>query len=239
LLTRADDNEESVRRRLEIYEREFAPILAHYSPRPEFLRLDGQVGAARLADQISDFVQGPYPRTYLQQRIATHPHPDHPAIAMYNLIEMYKDVGFIRYVISQFAASVHELRPDYIAAPEARALPIFGALIHETGRPGIFIRKAGKLPATAPKLSESYTTAYSEEKIEMNVDPNLQGKTVMIVDDGISSGGTTLATVRLLEQAGMKVIAVRAVIQYHYRELEPDFVSSGILEMTETLQDLK
>jgi adenylate kinase len=239
LMTRPDDSDESVQTRLETYDREFSPIIKYYQKRPSLLRLDGNSGTSGLVEKIAKFVEAPLPRTYLQQRIAKYPPAEEGGVAMYNLIEMYKDREFIDFVVSAFQHNIAELNPDYLAAPEARALPIFGALIHTSFKPGIFIRKSGRLPAAVPKLREVYSTAYSSDAIEIYDDPQLRGKTVVVIDDGISSGGTTLATVRLLEQAGMKVLRVLAVVQYHYRELDPAYLGRGLDRITTTLQDLQ
>jgi adenine phosphoribosyltransferase len=178
----------------------------------------------------------PYPRDYLKSTIERYPHQTCENLLIYNLIEMYKDTGLMRHIVDRFSAQIKDLNPDYIANPEARALPILGAVTYNLNKPGIFIRKAGKIPAVAPRLTASYTTAYSTDTIEMTADPNLQGKTVVIIDDGISSGGTTLATIELLQRAGMRVIAIFAVVEHHYRARVVEYAPWE--SVTHTLFDL-
>lgn len=238
LVRREDDAAEVVLNRLQIYDEKIGPVISYYSRKHQLFNWDGLASSESQLARLSEKIDQPYPRSYLQGRIPTYPHPNSPSIQMYNLIEMYKDVGLIQHIVGRFNQIVAELNPDYIAAPEARALPIFGGVIHASQKPGIFIRKAGKIPPTAPRLVETYSTAYSNEKIEMAADENLRGKTVVLIDDGISSGGTTIATVNLLEQAGMKVVRVLSAIRYHYREACEDFVIRGLEERTTTLFDL-
>lgn len=178
------------------------------------------------------------PRDYVKQNIKAYEQKkDCKSLMIYNLVELHKDRALYKYVVEQFTAMVSNLNPDYIASPEARALPFFGAVTYLADKPGIFIRKPGKLPEAAPRITQDYDMAYAKGvSIEMVADPELVGKTVVIIDDGISSGGTTLATIQLLEKAGMKVIAILAVVQHHYRPLLPEYAPWII--KTHTLFDL-
>jgi adenylate kinase len=243
LYRRPDDAPEPVMQRLKIYHAEAQPIVRFYRQEGVMISVDANRDSARVFEEIVKSIdehegRAPFYRNYLRRRIPRFPHHSIPGFEVYNLTEMYKDPELLRYINREFLKVIEELKPDYIAAPEARALPIFGSLLVSSGKPGIFIRKSGKLPRNAPKHGTSYTTAYSTDGIELSQDENLRGKTVIIIDDGISSGGTTLATVKLLEEAGMKVIWILGVVQYHYRDLCSDFLSYGLAEKTQTLFDL-
>jgi adenylate kinase len=50
LVPRADDAEEVVRKRLEVYHRQTAPLVDYYGDRPTYCRVDG----ARLADEVTE-----------------------------------------------------------------------------------------------------------------------------------------------------------------------------------------
>jgi adenylate kinase len=226
LRTRPEDSEGVLERRWNDYDAAKHGILAHFAN--VTVTVDGNQESASVFEAavngVAQVRQGQrFDRTFLERRIQSFPHESIPSLRIYNLVEMYKEPGLLQYIVDKFAASITDLNPDYIAAPEARALPIFGALSYATGKPGIMIRKAGKLPRSAPLLSETYSTAYSNDTIEMTDDPALLGKTVVIVDDGLASAGTTLATIRLLQKAGMKVVGVRAVVEHHYRKRLPEY----------------
>jgi adenylate kinase len=49
---RADDGEDVVRERMQVYARETAPLVAHYRHRPTFVAIDGHQPAARVAEAI-------------------------------------------------------------------------------------------------------------------------------------------------------------------------------------------
>jgi adenylate kinase len=60
LVPRADDAEEVVRARMEVYRRETAPLIQYYEGRTGYMRIDG----ARLVDDVTDEiiarVEAPY-----------------------------------------------------------------------------------------------------------------------------------------------------------------------------------
>lgn len=245
LYVRDDDTPEVVKGRIAIYNDEIEPIAEFYQNRGLLIPVNAEAGSvevlANITTQLDPVLEVPFlefSRDYLAGRILKYPHPTIPNFQTYNLVEMYKDPALVDFISMKLADRIARLNPDYIAGPEARALPIFGTLLQATHKPGLFVRKAGKLPANAPLLRETYSTAYSSDSIEVTLDPALEGKTVVIVDDGISSGGTTAATVRLLEKAGMKVIRILAIVKYSYTSLCEEYTTRGLGEISETLFDL-
>ncbi len=52
LVPRADDEEAVVRKRLEVYHRQTAPLVAYYEARPTFCRIDGAQMVDRVTDEI-------------------------------------------------------------------------------------------------------------------------------------------------------------------------------------------
>lgn len=216
LIRRPDDNESAVAKRLDLYQYAVGSIIDDYSTRNLLVRIDGTGTPNQVFEDVNRHL---YPRNYLQQTIPSYPTPQ--GFPFYNIVEIYKNPCLMRYVVGQLVTRASNC--DYLVSPEARALPLFGAVSHKLGKPGIFLRKAGKLPVDAPKLTASYNTAYSTDTLEMNYDSNLAGKKVVILDDGISSGGTILAAIELMQKAGAEVIDVMALIRYHYREVVSEY----------------
>ena len=70
-------------------------------------------------------------------------------------------------------------------------------------KPFILIRKAGKLPRETVK--QSYDLEYGSATIEMHKDDVKPGQKVVIVDDLIATGGTSMATAKLVESVGAEV----------------------------------
>lgn len=229
LFRRSDDAKHVVEKRLEIYQEAVGPVFKAYSSRGLLATVDGNATPNQVFMETNKQL---FPRNYLQSRIPSY--PTFRGFSLYNLVEIYKDSCLLRYAVNAFIDKAEDF--DYLVAPEARALPLFGAMAFQVGKPGIFLRKSGKLPADAPKISTDYQTAYSSDGLEMTCDENLVGKRVIIIDDGISSGGTTLAVIEIMQKAGAIVVGIMALVKYHYREVVPEYKPWETI--TRTLFDL-
>jgi len=100
-----------------------------------------------------------------------------------------------------------------IAGIEARGF-IFGAAIAGLIGVGFIpIRKEGKLPP--PKVATFSTKEYGTEMLEVKECENKFNK-VIIVDDVLATGGTMIASEKLLNNAGYKVIGAVTLIDLTY-----------------------
>lgn len=188
--------------------------------------------------------QTQYDRDYLQRSLARYPQEHKKAdgtcetLLIFDIASITLDPVLMKYISEEFAKKIVELRPDFIAAAEARAWLFAPAIAQRFGIPMIPIRKKGKFPKGAPLLSQTYGMSYADEvTIEMIADENkFKGKTVVIIDDGMSSGGTTIGTIELLKQAGLQTIGILAVVRHHYRATMAAYAPYE--SMTTTLFDL-
>lgn len=100
---------------------------------------------------------------------------------------------------------------EVVASIEARGL-IFGAPVaYALGAGFVPIRKPGKLPAE--KISEEYTLEYGTNVLEVHKDAVRPDQRVLIIDDLLATGGTALATVRLMERLGGEVVGIAFLIE--------------------------
>jgi adenine phosphoribosyltransferase len=72
------------------------------------------------------------------------------------------------------------------------------------------VRKKGKLPFEV--LGEDYALEYGTDRVEIHTDAVRKGDNVIVVDDLIATGGTCLASIKLLERAGANVVGCSFVI---------------------------
>ena len=74
------------------------------------------------------------------------------------------------------------------------------------------VRKGGKLPP--PVLSETYNLEYGTATLEIPAEGiELSGRTIMIIDDVLATGGTVAAAARLLADAGATVLGAAVVLE--------------------------
>jgi adenine phosphoribosyltransferase len=101
---------------------------------------------------------------------------------------------------------------DLIAGIDARGFLIGGAVAARLGTGVLAIRKGGKLPP--PVRSEQYTLEYGTASLELPADGiELAGRSVVILDDVLATGGTVAAAHRLLEGAGAEVAIAAVVVE--------------------------
>lgn len=137
-----------------------------------------------------------------------------PGILFKDITPVLADAMLMRDVIGRL---VETWRGDDIGAVvgmESRGF-IFGApLALSLGVPFVPARKPGKLPYH--RISETYDLEYGTATLDMHVDAISKGQRVLIVDDLIATGGTALATAKLVERLGGTVAGFAFIIELSF-----------------------
>jgi adenine phosphoribosyltransferase len=76
------------------------------------------------------------------------------------------------------------------------------------------VRKPKKLPAEVARMT--YDLEYGQDTLEVHKDAIQKGQKVIIVDDLLATGGTALATVKLVESLGGKVESLAFVVELDF-----------------------
>jgi adenine phosphoribosyltransferase len=101
---------------------------------------------------------------------------------------------------------------DLVAGIDARGFLLGAAVATKLGTGVLAIRKGGKLPP--PVRTEQYQLEYGAACLEIPAEGiELAGRSVVIVDDVLATGGTVTAAHRLLEQAGARVTTAAVVLE--------------------------
>jgi adenine phosphoribosyltransferase len=116
--------------------------------------------------------------------------------------------------IEDLATLVEPLNPDVIVSPEARGFIFGGAVASRLKIPFVLVRKAGKLPRKA--IEESFTLEYGKTSLFMHEDAIQRGQRVLILDDVLATGGTSIAIAKLIERLGGQVINFTYLINLTY-----------------------
>jgi adenine phosphoribosyltransferase len=142
--------------------------------------------------------------------------PDFPkkGILFYDITTLLKDkIGF-KKVIDALTAQIRPLQPDSILGIEARGFIFAPALAYNLGAGFVPVRKPKKLPAETERVS--YELEYGMDTLEMHKDAIQPGMRVVIADDLLATGGTALASVRLVEKLGGEVAGLTFVIELEF-----------------------
>ena len=101
---------------------------------------------------------------------------------------------------------------DLVAGVDARGFLLGGAVAIKLGIGVLAVRKGGKLPP--PVHSETYTLEYGTATLEVPAEGiELAGRSIMIIDDVLATGGTVAATAQLLRHAGADVTGAAVVLE--------------------------
>ena len=137
-----------------------------------------------------------------------------PGILFYDITTLLKDPTGLRLVMDRFGELLGRYKVNKVVAIESRGF-VFGAhLAYEMGAGFVPVRKPGKLPGE--KISRSYDLEYGSGQLDMHLDAVEAGDRVLIVDDLIATGGTALATAKLVEECGGIVVGFGFVIELSF-----------------------
>ena len=139
--------------------------------------------------------------------------PDFPikGVLFRDITTLFKDKEGYHELIDKIAESLKGIDVDVVVGPEARGFVIGSALAYALNAGFVLARKPGKLPCKT--LKYEYALEYGTDFLEIHEDAIQPGQKVVIVDDLLATGGTALATAKLVEQAGGEVVAIRFAIE--------------------------
>jgi len=139
----------------------------------------------------------------LKALVRTIPDFPTPGIQFRDISTLLADGEGFATAIDAMATLARPYAPDRIIAIDARGF-LFGAPVAvELGAGVIPARKRGKLPGAT--LGVDYDLEYGTDRLELHVGAVLPGHRAVIIDDLIATGGTALACVKLLREAGAEV----------------------------------
>ena len=140
----------------------------------------------------------------LNELIRVIPDFPKPGIVFKDITPLIADGDAFLECCNQIAKFAQDC--DYVAGIEARGFIFASAVCALTGKGFIPIRKSGKLPGQT--ISKSYDLEYGQATLEIHSGLIDAGKRVLVVDDVLATGGTAVAAVQLLKQAGLVPNAV-------------------------------
>ncbi len=147
----------------------------------------------------------------LKRYIREVPDFPKPGILFYDITTLLRDRRGLRMTIDRMVWQFTDLEVDRVVGIESRGF-FFGPLLAYQLHAGFVpVRKPGKLPAAT--FGQAYDLEYGTDRVEMHRDGVEPGDRVLIVDDVIATGGTALATAKLVEAAGAQVAALGFLLE--------------------------
>lgn len=142
--------------------------------------------------------------------------PDFPqrGVMFRDITTLIKEPKAFRFVIDRLVEQYRNVKIDKIVSVEARGYIFGGALAYALGCGLVPVRKQGKLPAETIRLE--YDLEYGKNVIEIHKDGIKKGEKVLTLDDVLATGGTMLATCKMVEMLGGIVVGCAFVANLTY-----------------------
>jgi len=134
-----------------------------------------------------------------------------PGIVFRHIGPLLKNTPLFRYAMGQLMSTFSE-KFDIVCGLESRGFQLATAIQFLTETPQVMIRKAGKLPTET--FTVEYNKEYGSDKLELEKSTIQSGQRVLIVDDLMATGGSLLAAIDLVQQAGGIVVGVITLIEF-------------------------
>ena len=115
-------------------------------------------------------------------------------------------------VIEAFGAALPGPADTVIAGVESAGIPHSSALAFATGRPSVFVRKAAKDHGLGRRIEGG----------------EVAGRQVVLVEDMVTTGGSSLSAVTALREVGATVTDCLAIITYGFGEARAAFAAADV-----------
>lgn len=162
--------------------------------------------------------------------------PDFPksGILFFDITSIFTNPPAFKHTIDRMVEIYSAKKPDAIAAIESRGFLFAAPLAERLGIPLILIRKKGKLPGEV--YSASYSLEYGEATIEAHKSDIEKGKSYIVIDDLIATGGTLNASKKVIEQGGgsvMEFFGVIGIPELNYHEALAPVPVTTLIDLSE------
>jgi len=134
-----------------------------------------------------------------------------PGIGFKDIMPLVQDAESFAYVIDAIAAWAERHEPGLIVGIESRGFLFAAPVAHRLGLGLAAIRKKGKLPWKS--VSVRAPNEYAVEHFEMHEDAVKSGQRVVIVDDLIATGSSSISAISLVQKLEGRVAGFAAVIE--------------------------
>jgi len=150
----------------------------------------------------------------LKEYILDVPDFPKPGIVFKDITPVVQSAQAFHFAVDELAAWARPLRPEILAGIESRGFLFAAALARELKLGLTVIRKKGKLPRkTACVVAPN---EYALEHFEMHEDGVAPGQRVLIIDDLIATGSSSVSAIDLVELLKGDVVGFGAVIELSF-----------------------
>jgi len=137
-----------------------------------------------------------------------------PGISFKDITTLLKDGEAFNAVVETLVEHYKDKNIKTVVGIESRGFLVGAPLAYALGAGFVLVRKPGKLPAEVERVE--YELEYGTDSLEIHRDALKPKEKVLICDDLLATGGTTKATVELVEKLGAEVVGLAFIIELLY-----------------------
>jgi len=149
--------------------------------------------------------------TDLKALIRDVPDFPKPGIVFKDLTPVIQDAEGFNTAIDRLAAWARPKQPEIIVGIESRGFLFAAGLARELRLGLAIIRKKGKLPRRT--VCVKAPNEYAVEHFEMHEDAIRPGERVLVIDDLIATGQSSISAVELVARLGGRPVGFGAVVE--------------------------
>lgn len=158
--------------------------------------------------------------------------PDFPrkGINFRDVTTLYKNAECMQIMLDEMYELYKDKGITKIVGVESRGFVMASALAGRMKAGVVLARKPGKLPSTV--IKESFSKEYGVDTVEMHLDSIDEDDVVLIHDDLLATGGTALATYKLVKHFNPKQVYMNFIIEIRDEGLHGRDLFDGIVDVT-------
>jgi len=134
-----------------------------------------------------------------------------PGVTFRDITPLLGNPAAFGRAIDDLVTLFHDVEASRVVGVESRGFILAAPVAYRLRAGFIPVRKPGKLPWAVAR--EEYELEYGLDKLEIHRDAVLPDEPVLIVDDVLATGGTALATAKLVEALGGTVVGIGVMIE--------------------------
>lgn len=173
--------------------------------------------------------------TQVKQKICEVKDFPKPGVGFKDITPLIEDSTCYNYVVDRIASWAKERKPQIMVGIESRGFLFAAPVAHQLRLGLAIIRKKGKLPRETVCVRAA--NEYAVEYFEMHKDSILPGQRVIIVDDLIATGSSSISAIDLVKKLGGRVVGFAVVVELVFlngrdsiKKIHPDVDVFSLIE---------
>jgi adenine phosphoribosyltransferase len=146
----------------------------------------------------------------IKNRIRTVADWPKKGVMFRDITTLLKDPIGLKICLNDFIEKYKGRGIEIVVGIDSRGFILGGAVALALGTGFVPVRKKGKLPAETE--SQEYQLEYGTDTLEIHKDAIQPGQKVLIIDDLLATGGTAMATAKLVQKIKGEIVEFAFIV---------------------------